>query len=231
LGERICKLTDVIHFFKNTVEWQGWGYNALTISFIATAVFTILEGWGFWMQNLSIWRNKSGKSISVSLFIYFGCLFITVIAYGYYIKSIAAIFNGMLGFLHLPILFGLWKYKGFTKLETGASCVFPLMGPAMIFLPWKDLMMISLLFGTIVPLLMQLYEMWRAKSAGVINARFIGILIISTAFWVIYAFAIGNRVMEVIYPLTLVILILIFALRFRYARPSANRENNTAIHV
>ena len=224
-------MTDVIHFFKNTVEWQGWGYNALTISFIATAVFTILEGWGFWMQNLSIWRNKSGKSISVSLFIYFGCLFITVIAYGYYIKSIAAIFNGMLGFLHLPILFGLWKYKGFTKLETGASCVFPLMGPAMIFLPWKDLMMISLLFGTIVPLLMQLYEMWRAKSAGVINARFIGILIISTAFWVIYAFAIGNRVMEVIYPLTLVILILIFALRFRYARPSANRENNTAIHV
>ena len=213
-------MTDFIHFFKNSVEWQGWGYNALTISFIATAVFTVLEGWGFWMQNLSIWRSKSGASISVSLFIYFCCLFITVIAYGFYIKSIAAIFNGMLGFLHVPILFGLWKYKGFTKLETGALCIFPLMVPAMISLPWKDLMMISLLFGTIVPLLMQLYEMWRAKSAGVLNARFIGILIISTAFWVIYAFAIENWVMEVIYPLTLVILILIFALRFRYARPS-----------
>ncbi len=222
-------MTDVIHFFKNTVEWQGWGYNALTISFIATAVFTVLEGWGFWMQNRSIWRNKSGESISASLFIYFGCLFITVIAYGYYIKSIAAIFNGMLGFLHLPILFGLWKYKGFTKLETGALYVFPLMIPAMIFLPWKDLLMISLLLGTIVPLLMQLYEMWRAKSAGVINARFIGILIISTAFWVIYAFAIRNWVMEVIYPLTLVILILIFVLRFRYAYPSGSREKNAAL--
>jgi uncharacterized protein with PQ loop repeat len=222
-------LTDVIHFFKNTVEWQGWGYNALTISFIATAVFTVLEGWGFWMQNRSIWRNKSGESISVSLFIYFGCLFITVIVYGYYIKSIAAIFNGMLGFMHLPILFGLLKYKGFTKLEKGVSCVFPVMIPAMIFLPWKDLLMISLMFGTIVPLLMQLYEMWRAKSAGVINARFIGILIISTAFWVIYAFAIRNLVMEVIYPLTLVILILIFVLRFRYACSSGYREKNAAL--
>jgi len=170
------------------------------------------------MQNLSIWRNKSGESISVSLFVYFGCLFITVIAYGYYIKSIAAIFNGMLGFLHLPILFGLWKYKGFTKLEKGAFYVFPLMIPSMIFLPWKDLLMISLLFGTIVPLVMQLHEMWRAKSAGVVDPRFIGILIISTAFWVVYAFAIRNWVMEVIYPLTLVILILIFLLRFRYTR-------------
>ncbi len=209
-------MTDVISFFNNTVEWQGWGYNALTISFIATAVFTVLEGWGFWMQNLSIWRNKSGESISVSLFIYFGCLFITVIVYGYYIKSIAAIFNGMLGFLHLPILFGLWKHKGFTKLEKGALSICPLMIPAMIFLPWKDLLMISLLFGTIIPLSMQLYEMWRTKSAGVVDARFIAILIISTAFWVVYAFAIQNWVMEVIYPLTLVILILILVLRFRY---------------
>lgn len=226
---RICKLTDVIHFLKDTVEWQGWGYNALTISFIATAVFTVLEGWGFLMQNRSIWRNKSGESISVSLFIYFGCLFITVIAYGYCIKSIAAILNGMLGFLHLPILFGLWKYKGYTKLETGCLCVFPVMIPAMIFLPWKDLLMISLLFGSIIPLAMQLYEMWRAKSAGVVDARFIGILIISTAFWVVYAFAIENWVMEVIYPLTLVILILIFVLRFRYACPSRYQEKNVSI--
>jgi uncharacterized protein with PQ loop repeat len=222
-------LTDVIHFFKNTVEWQGWGYNALTISFIGTAFFTILEGWGFCMQNRSIWQNKSGESISVSLFIYFGCLFITVIVYGYYIKSIAAIFNGMLGFLHLPILFGLWKYKGYTKLEKGALYLFPLMIPAMIFLLEKDLLMISLLLGTIVPLLMQLYEMWRAKSAGVLNASFIGILIISTAFWVVYAFAIRNWVMEVIYPLTLVILILIFVLRFRYACPSGYRGKNAAL--
>ena len=220
---------DVIHFLKNTVEWQGWGYNALTISFIATAVFTVLEGWGFWIQNRSIWQNKSGESISGSLFIYFGCLFVTVIAYGYYIKSIAAIFNGMLGFMHLPILFGLWKYKGFTKLEKGALYVFPLMIPAMIVLPWKDLLMISLLFGTIIPLAMQLYEMWREKSAGVINARFIGILIISTAFWVIYAFAIENWVMKVIYPVTLVILILILVLRFHYAYPSWYREKNAAL--
>jgi len=218
-------LTEVVHFFKNTVEWQGWGYNALTISFIATAVFTVLEGWGFLMQNRSIWRNKSGESISVSLFIYFGCLFMTVILYGYYIRSMAAIFNGMLGFLHLPILFGLWKYKGFTKLEKAASCLFPLMIPAMIFLPWKDLLMISLLFGTIIPLVMQLYEMWRAKSAGVLNARFVAILIISTAFWVVYAFAIQNWVMEVIYPLTLVILVLIFALRFRYTPLSLSKDS------
>jgi len=222
-------LTDVIHFFKNTVEWQGWGYNALTFSFIATAVFTVLEGWGFWMQSLSIWRNKSGESISVSLFIYFGCLFITVIVYGYYIKSIAAIFNGILGFLHLPILFGLWKYKGFTKLEKGALYICPLMIPAMIFLPWKDLLMISLLLGTIVPLVMQLHEMWRAKSAGVVDARFIGILIISTAFWVVYAFAIQNWVMEVIYPLTLVILILILVLRFRYTLMPLNKDSTMRV--
>jgi uncharacterized protein with PQ loop repeat len=218
-------LTEVIHFFKNTVEWQGWGYNALTISFIATAVFTVIEGWGFWMQNISIWRKKSGESISVVLFIYFGCLFTTVIVYGYYINSMAALFNGMLGFLHLPILFGLWKYKGYTKLEIGCLCAFPVMIPAMIFLPWKDLLMISMLFGSIIPLSMQLYEMWRAKSAGVVDARFIGVLIISTAFWVVYAFAIHNWVMEVIYPLTLVILILILMLHFRYTPVSSNKDS------
>ena len=106
----------------------------------------------------------------------------------------------MLGFLHLPILLGLWKYKGFTKLEKGALYICPLMIPAMIFLPWKDLLMISLLFGTIVPLLMQLYEIWRAKSAGVVDARFVGILIISTAFWGRLRLRYQNWVMEVIYP-------------------------------
>jgi len=72
----------------------------------------------------------------------------------------------------------------------------------------------------------KLTEMWRAKSAGVVDARFIGVLIISTAFWVVYAFAIQNWVMEVIYPLTLVVLILIFLLRFHYARSSGYREKN-----
>jgi len=55
------------------------------------------------------------------------------------------------------------------------------------------------------------------------------LLIISTAFRVIYAFAIRNWVMEVIYPLTLVILILIFVLRFHYAYFSGYREKNAAL--
>ncbi len=69
-------------------------------------------------------------------------------------------------------------------------------------------------------------EMWRAKSAGVVDARFIGVLMISTDFRVVYAFAIQNWVMEVIYPLTLVVLILIFLLRFHYARSSGYRKKN-----
>ena len=83
--------------FRNSIEWQGWGYNALTISFIGTVIFIVLEGWGLRIKNRSIWRNKSGESISVILFIYLGCLFITVSIYGCCIKSIAAIFNGPAG--------------------------------------------------------------------------------------------------------------------------------------
>jgi len=213
----------ILEILRSTVEWQSLGYNALTITFLATLITTSLGGWGYIRQARAVWKKKSGESVSVTLFSYFGAFFLAFLVYGIATRRIAVAFNGLLGFFHVPILWGLWKFKGFSRAEKVLFWMFLGMIPAMAFLPRKDLMLMVFMFGTLIPVAKQPYEMWQAKSAGVMDIGFVAVFLFSTFFWTIYAFAVRDWVMEIVNPIALVIVLAIAALWFKYSRKEIPR--------
>lgn len=67
---------------QHTVEYQNWGANIGTFSFLATIFFTLLQGWSLFAQNTTIRRKRSGESLSTTFFIYTGCYFFMFLVYG-----------------------------------------------------------------------------------------------------------------------------------------------------
>jgi len=206
-----------------SIEWQKWGLNALIIGSLGIIAFTFIEGWGLWKQKQAIWNKKSGESVSVNWFSYLTFFFVASLFYGIHIASVAVVISGLLAILHIPILVGLWKFKGFARHEKIQFVLFVGMVPAMAFLPWKDELFLIFSFGTLYSLGTQPWELWKTKKTGVVEIRLVGVYFLSTFFWIVYAFAAGEWVLEIITPIALVLLGLTSALWFKYrSRERAN---------
>ena len=205
------------------IEWQSWGWNAITVSFVATAAFTVFQSWGLWKQDETVRTRQSGASIAVLPFAYIGCVFLAFSYYGIAIGSAAATFNGLLGLLHVRVLASLWRFKRFTRAETILVAGFPLMIVAMIVVPSRGTLLLVLMGGSLVPMAQQPLEMWRARSAGAVDIRYVAIFMTSSAFWTIYALAIGNRVLAIINPSAFAILATTAVLWVRYSDRAQRR--------
>ncbi len=204
-------------FVRSTVEYQNWGWNAVVVGSFGAIIFTFIEGWGLWKQNQAIWRGKSGESVSVSWFSYFLFALAAFFFYGIHIHGIAAMFNGVaLTLVHIPILLGLWKYKGFAKWEKVQFFCLALMVPAMAFLPWKNEVFTIVSVGIIYSLATQPLELWKTKKTGAVEIKLLVVYTLSTAFWVIYAFAINEWVLEILTSVNLFLLGLATLLWFKY---------------
>jgi len=202
------------------MEFQQFGWNAVTIGFIGTLVFNVVRIWGSAHQAGNIWRHRSGRSVSVSASVYqfgaSGCTF----AYGLFIHSAALMINGALTLLLLlPIVVGLGKFKGIGR--TGAALLLAMIGldAAMLALPRKDLIFFAATLGMIAASWLTPWEMWRNKDAGVVEIRMIISNLLNSSFWLIYAVAIGDWVLEFINPCFLASGLVALALWRRY-RPS-----------
>ena len=60
----------MIEILEKTIEYKNFGLNALTISAIATIIFSLISGYGVGRQAWKIWSEKSGKSVSPIFFAY-----------------------------------------------------------------------------------------------------------------------------------------------------------------
>lgn len=201
------------------MEFVQFGWNAVTIGLLGTVIFTILSAWGLWQQKKAIWDNELGQSVSVINFSYGTAFFTAVLIYGISIKSIALSFNGLLlSFFNLPIILGLWKFKGFTKIEKFLGVCFLIIIIAMLILPLKSWFFLFLSFGNLVPGSMQALEIYNEKDAGVVEIKLLAVYLLSTLFWIIYAFAIDNWILQIISPLFFIILTITIVLWFKYKK-------------
>ncbi len=211
------KLLEIIVSSK---EWQGFGFNSLTISFIGTIFFTLLQAWGLWSQHKTITKNKSGGAVSIGLFSYSTFSTITFFCYGLLTHGFAVIFNGLLlGFLYLIVLLDLVKFKKFTlseKLITFGSFLFI---PSIIFLPWKDAVLTLGMVISMFPLAMQPFEMWRKKSSLSVEIKFFGASALSNIFWFVYGISIGSLPLSIMNPISLIILSTTSYLWYKYRDP------------
>ncbi len=209
---------------KQTVEYQNWGTNAATFSFLATVFFTILQGWALFEQNKTIRRRKSGESVSLIFFIYAFCYFATFLVYGTTKMSITMTFNGLLMIPYLPILIGLCRFKGFSKsdwtlliLFSGMIAIVQILNHSSV----QDVFVLAGLFGLLVPALFQIKEMLKTKSPGSIEPKFIISFMLAGIFWFIYGLTSGNWIFVVFNPISFTILVIILLLYLKYKRSYA----------
>lgn len=214
----------VMKYIANLVEIQNFGLNAITISAVATAIFTLVTVWGLFKQNKLIWSSKSGQSIAVPWFICAALNFYSMFIYGFVTNSGALMFNGFLaGLFHIPVLIGLRKFKGFSHKDNAMLFIFALALLAMIFLPIKGGMYLFFSLSATVTLAMQPWEIWKQKSSGVVDIRLILIYFIATSFWAVYSSLLKNWRMELVFDSALFVLFITILLWLKYRKKEVRK--------
>lgn len=201
-----------LQWLHSTSEWRHWGWNALTISFLATVAINVLHGWSVCQQAITIRRLRSGVSVSVPFFAFMSCTFFVFFCYGVIIDSLAAALNGALGCFYLAVVVQLWRVRRFTAFEKLLICTIPIAVASMLFAPYRELQLLVVLGAGLLPMLHQAWTIRRNRSIGAVDPRFLLVFLASSFFWTVYAFAIGDIVLEIINPIGLAIQSLIVAL-------------------
>ncbi len=179
------------------VEYQQWGWNALTLSFLATVLLSIFDGYGLWDQRRKIKEEESVRSLGTIWFLNQMFVFAQFLLYGIYIRSFALAFHGLEFFLHLPILLYIWKYhwkeKGTTAWEKFWLGTFVLTTAGIIALPEWRTELFSVMYLSRLPAFMNKpWAIWKEKSPGVVSIKMVLIFLAGSVFWVIYAFKFGR---------------------------------------
>lgn len=201
------------------VELQHWGWNPITIGFVGTIVFIIPRAWGYWHQAKRIWSERSGKSISNPAFIYIAGASCAAVTYGVAIQSIALMVSGATTMLLLlPILVGLWRFNGFDWKDRALCMVLTALVVGMIIFPVKDWFFMASMLGMVISSWLIPWEIFRNRDAGVVEVRMLIAGFCNSTFWLIYAFAIGDWVLQLINPIFLTSIIVTFVLWWRYRR-------------
>ncbi len=207
------------------MEFQDFGWNVMTVSFLGTVIFSLVRAWGYWLQTRTIWIQRSGLSVPVTNYTYMTIGAAAVAVYGVRIGSWALIINGLLTILfRVPILIGLWKFKGFGRWEKLASLGFMAALAGLILIPVKAEMLLAFSVGGILVAVLQPYEIWRNRDAGAVEIRLLFVGLANSTFWIAYGFAIADPVLRLTYPIFFLITLATIILWFRFKkRPERTR--------
>ena len=190
-------MKEIISIIEETLEYKNLGLNALTISAIATILFTLLQSYGILKQGKEIRQKKSGESITPIFFVYNFFYFFIFFIYGLYENSIAMTLNGALSFLYLPILAGLKKYKGFSKKEIFLSLIMFLIVPAMFIYPERNHLLFFFSGISIIVVLKQFRELLKEGTFGALSIKYIWMFFVTSIFWCIYFAATEKWLLEI----------------------------------
>lgn len=205
-----------LDWLYSTVEWTHWGWNAVTISFMVTIFFDLLVGWSLVKQFKTIGRLHSNESVSTLFFANMCCGFIVFLCYGIATDSLGATLNGMLGFFPLAVLLRLRKYTRFTSFDKLLLCSVPVVVFCLIITSHREALMTTYFAGGFIPRIHQAHVMRRNRSVGAIEPCLLLVFIVSSTFWTVYAFAIGDVVLKIINPIGLFIQFVTIALWLVY---------------
>jgi hypothetical protein len=208
----------MLDIIKNTVEYQGFGPNMLTAGAIGAMVVLLWESWGILAQIKKIWHERAAETLSSYMFGYTTAFMAASIPYGMATKSATIVISaGVVFLLHLPIMWGIMTFRGYTRQETAITGAFFLMVIAMIAIPsWMDGFYLAFSIGTLYAFGTQAWQIWREKTAGTLEIKLILVYMASSVFWGCYAFAAGLVPLMILNPLFFLIMLLIVVLWRRY---------------
>jgi uncharacterized protein with PQ loop repeat len=203
---------------KNCVEYQNFGFNTLTISALATIFFSFFQGYGAIAQSKKIWHEESGETITVLFFVSNFWYFMSFFIYGIYQDSIAITLNGAVGFLYIPILMGLKKFKGFAISETIFSLLGFLVIPAMILVGQKNIVLTAMILMVAPFTIIQFYEFIKSRSLGAFSIKYVIIFFTTSAFWLIYSIAILKWPLIILNGATTTIYLVVIFLNHKFKK-------------
>lgn len=189
----------------------------LTLSFLATMVFTILQAIAFIKQNRRIIKTKSGESVSFSFYSFFGFAALAITVFGLSNHSLALCINGLLGIISLIIAGNLLRFKEISKKEKMLGILSSLALPIMIFSPDKDIIFLALGIVVSITIGEQITEIWKNKNSGAYHPIQVFVGIASCSFWLIYSILMNIWSMQITNSLFLILwLTLLFSyLKFK----------------
>jgi len=214
---------------KSTVEYQNWGWNIFTISAFGTLLFTILQGWGLWKQNRAIWHARSGESISVYFFIYWGWYFSSFLVYGLAKHSITMVANSLQGVVVIPILVGLRKFNGgFTEKEKNFFEVCIPMPLLMALASTYHVALMEVLFfvylmGLLVIGMVQLFKLVDERKSGVVEPRLIVAFMMAAVFWEVVGIKMNDLPLTIFNPMSFMLFGIILGLWWKYKKAERAR--------
>ena len=137
-----------------------------------------------------LWKKQSGESVSNTAFVLGSAFFVVCALYGWHLKSVSMIVNAVVtGLAQIPIMWGLAKFKGFTKTERWIALAAALM-PIWEYVTEMKGEFYLIFSVTIWVAFGSLFvELQKTKTTGALDIRLLSVYMIATIAWTVFAFS------------------------------------------
>ncbi|XOU94173.1 MAG: SemiSWEET family transporter [Candidatus Kerfeldbacteria bacterium] len=203
----------------NWIEINNFGWNAQTIGAVGILVFVGWNVWAMLKQNKLIWSKQKGTSVSIVWFAYFAGYQLIGVVYGFEIKSLTMVINGLSrGFFLIPILIGLWKFKGYNKIEKISTVLIFVAVCTSLIIPWIEWYFFIFSWGVLGTMALQPIEIWRNRDSGVVDIRMIIVYILAGIFWLSYVFTINDLVLMIFNSVSISIMMITLVIWLKFKK-------------
>ena len=206
-------------FVLSSAEVKNFGTNWATFWMLGANFFTFMQAWSTWKQIDTIRSAEKAEGISLYFFAFLAGYCFSFIYYGWVHGGLTMVFNGLLGFMFVVVVFYIVRHRGVTKKELLTLLGVPLMLPIMVLAPQKEIVLFVYLFGIFVFLLDVPLSIKRGKAVGQVDIRFTYVFLCVGTFWFAYALSIKDVPLMIFNPLALLVYIWTIMLYRKYRKP------------
>jgi hypothetical protein len=198
------------------IEFERFGWNWLTLSFISLFIVTSWQYRGYTLQASRIWKMKSVQSLSIIMATSLFFVMAAILWYGIVTRSFTLVYTGGLCVPSLFIMLGAWKFgrPNGKDILCLAFCTGGLMLYSFPINPAWILMGYSL--GSVLPLTAQLFKLYKVKARGVLHGEWLATSVIKNVLLNIFAFTAQDLVYMVMSPIFLTLTVWLTILWLRY---------------
>ncbi len=175
-------------------EWLNFDWTPEVISFLGILFFIAFGSYALFVQGRKIWKNKSGLSVSVTWTFIFFFMFLAYPIIGAERQNTLLFWQGVFRVLfYVPILVGLYKFKGFTRKEIVLARILFLMIFIMIEYPFTGEFIYTAinLFG-VFGIFAQGRLMKEEKGSGVVSPFLLFVYATNILFWLWYTYQVKD---------------------------------------
>jgi hypothetical protein len=209
-------MREIAYFFENAVEIEKFGFNTTTIVSLITVASSVYTMWGVTQQLFTINQKKSAESISIPLIIYEFFYYIVTIIYGWYVKELSVIINGLNVFFFLIVLIAILRYERIKFFEIMVFLVLSLMIPVMLFIQNKQMAYLGCSSVVIPSAISQFVILILKKKRGSLEPKLVKVYIITSSVWLLYGIIANDWVFKLSGFASLLILVPIAILLKKY---------------